>query len=160
MNDSGRVASRIVVGIDGSDQSRQALSWALAEAHQRGIGCLLIHAVDFGLAAASPYAGSAFEQLREAGQVILDDELARAATTGVPVEGRLEVGSAAQALIAASDDAALLIVGSRGHGGFAGMLLGSVSTACVHHARCPIVVIPTPARPERARVDEPRSTVT
>ena len=132
---------RIVVGVDGSDDARRALSWALDEARQRGIGCLLIHAFDFGLAAASPLAPIAFEQLRESANAVLDQELAWAKSAGVPVEGRVELNSAAQALIDASAGAALLVVGSRGRGGFTGLLLGSVSTACVHHAHCPVVVI-------------------
>ena len=63
---------------------------------------------------------------------------------GLEVDCRMEVGSAAHALIEASRQADLVVVGSRGHGGFVGMLLGSVSNACTHHAHCPVVVV----RPE------------
>ncbi|HVT76971.1 MAG TPA: universal stress protein [Acidimicrobiales bacterium] len=140
----------VVVGVDGSDNGRRAMAWALDEAKARGLSCLLVHAVDFGFAAASPYAGVTFDQLRDAGQAVLDTELAIARDAGVPVEGRLVISSAAQALIDASRDAALLVVGSRGRGGFTGMLLGSVSTACVHHAHCPVLVT-RPPEPETTK---------
>ena len=138
----------VVVGIDGSPDSRRALTWALDEARMRDMGCLLVHSVDLGVASATPFIDSrAFDALPEAGRSILDDELAFARQSGVRVQGRLGVGSAGQALIDASRGAGLLVVGSRGHGGFVGLLLGSVSTACVHHAHCPVLVIP-PIGPE------------
>lgn len=127
----------VLVGIDGSARGRRALTWALEEARMRGMRCVLLHAVDFGLAGAS----AALDQLCEAGQAILDRELAFARQSGVEVEGRVETDSAGHALIEASRDADLLVVGNRGRGGFTGMLLGSVSTACVHHAHCPVLVV-------------------
>ena len=58
------------------------------------------------------------------------------------VERRVVEGAAASVLVDESRDAELLVVGSRGHGGFAGLLLGSVSQQCAHHATCPVVIIP------------------
>jgi nucleotide-binding universal stress UspA family protein len=82
------------------------------------------------------------EQLQDAGRQLLDAEVERVRALDVTARGILDIGSAAYALIEASRDAAMLVVGTRGHGGFHGLLLGSVSTACVHHAHCPVVVVP------------------
>jgi nucleotide-binding universal stress UspA family protein len=139
--------------VDGSDDARRALVWALDEARQRGRSCLIVHSYDLGLAAASPYAGHVFEDLREAGQQLLDGEVEFARASGVPVEGHLQFGPASATLIEASRDADLIVVGSRGHGGLTGALLGSVSTACVHHAHCPVVVIPPRERAHDRAVD-------
>jgi nucleotide-binding universal stress UspA family protein len=142
----------IVVGVDGSPDARRALDWALSEARLRGGRCLLVHAYEFGIVAPVPFAAPEYEYIR-AVEETLDEELAFARGSGVPVEGRTVLGGAAKALIDASQDADLLVVGSRGKGGFRGALLGSVSTACVHHAACPIVVIPPPDRLHAAARD-------
>jgi len=135
----------IVVGVDGSADARRALEWAMDESKQSGAPLLLIHGVDVGVAAASPYgSGTVLQQLEEAGEQVLAEELARVRATGIEADGRIEVGSAAYALIEASRGARMLVVGSRGHGGFTGMLLGSVSSACSHHAHCPVVVVRPP----------------
>lgn len=137
------MSKTVVVGVDGSENGRRAPTWALDEARMRDMRCMLVHSVDLAVASATPFVGSsAFEALPEAGRSILDDELEFARTSGVPVEGRFGTGSAAQALLDASRGAGMLVVGSRGHGGFVGLILGSVSTACVHHAHCPVLVIP------------------
>lgn len=138
----------IVVGVDGSEDSQRALAWAIDEAKTRGMTLLLVHGIDIGLSAADPYGGGyVLEQLQDAGRLALDAAEVTANEQGVATERRMEIGSPAYALVDASRGAAMLVVGSRGHGGFAGLLLGSVSSACVHHAHCPIVVVP---RPERA----------
>lgn len=137
---------RIVVGVDGSADARRAVDWAVDEARLHGWSLVLVHGVDVGVAAASPYgSGVVLEQLQDAGRQLLDGEVERVRVLGVAASGVLDIGSAAYALIEASRDAAMLVVGTRGHGGFHGLLLGSVSTACVHHAHCPVVVVP----PER-----------
>jgi nucleotide-binding universal stress UspA family protein len=141
----------IVVGVDGSPHARRALDWALAEARLRGGRCLLIHAHEFGVAGASPYVPIPVEELTRDAQAVLDRELTHARQAGGAVEGRVVLGGAARALVEASAEAGLLVVGSRGRGGLAGALLGSVSTACVHHATCPVVVIPPPDRVSAAR---------
>jgi nucleotide-binding universal stress UspA family protein len=106
---------------------------------------MLVHGVDVGLSAADPYGGGAvLEQLQQSGRAALDAAAAEVVKAGLEASTKLEVGSPAYALIDAAKGAAMLVVGSRGHGGFMGLLLGSVSSACVHHAHCPIVVVPKP----------------
>jgi nucleotide-binding universal stress UspA family protein len=80
---------------------------------------------------------------RENAEKVLADAISAAADpgSGVPVRALVLEGDPAQVLLDACDGADLLVVGSRGHGGFAEALLGSVSQHCVHHARCPVVVI-------------------
>ena len=139
----------IVVGIDGSPDAARALDWAIAEATRRDLPLLLVHGVEVGAAAASPYGtGMVLEQLEEAGQTVLAAAVAYAVERGVEADARMEIGSAAHSLIEASRGAELVVVGNRGHGGFVGMLLGSVSNAVVHHAHCPVVVL----RPEDHKV--------
>jgi nucleotide-binding universal stress UspA family protein len=141
----------ILVGVDGSAHARRALDWALAEARLRGWRCLLVHAHEFGVAGASPYVHIPVEELTRDAQAVLDRELTHARQAGCPVAGRVVLGGAARALVEASAEADMLVVGSRGRGGLVGALLGSVSTSCVHHATCPVVVIPPPDRVEAAR---------
>lgn len=137
--------STIVVGVDGSENGTRALAWALEEAAHHGKKVLLVNGVDLGLSVADPYGGGhVLESLQEAGRLALDEAEQVARAHGVEVESRLMTGSAAGALLEASKEADLLVVGSRGHGGFMGLLLGSVSAACVHHAHCPVVVVPPP----------------
>lgn len=137
----------IVVGVDGSADSKRAMGWAIEEARRLDMKMLLIHGVELGAAASSPYGSEmVIEQLQEAGRLVLDDALEFAVGEGVEAETRMEFGSSAHALIEASREADLLVVGSRGHGGFVGLLLGSVSAACVHHSHCPIVVVPAEER--------------
>lgn len=132
----------IVVGVDGSPDAARALDWAIDEATRRDLPLLLVHGVEVGAAAASPYGtGMVLEQLEEAGRIVLDAAVAHAAERGVRADARMEIGSAAHALIEASRGAELMVVGNRGHGGFVGMLLGSVSNAVTHHAHCPVVVL-------------------
>jgi nucleotide-binding universal stress UspA family protein len=139
-------AGKVVVGVDGSEESRRALAWALAEARLRGVGCVLVHAWDFGLAASSPAPGNALQVQVDDADTLLDSDLAFARTSDVPVKGILVHGSASGALVDASADALILVVGTRGRGGLASALLGSVSSACVHHASCPVVVVPPAGR--------------
>ncbi len=134
--------SGIVVGVDGSEASHAALRWALREARLRGLPLLALHAwvcPSLGLGRRPP----GYEGFREAAGELLDEALAACAgaARGVEVERVVVEGAPAEELLAAAEDAELLVLGSRGLGGFAGLLLGSVSQQCAHHARCPVVIV-------------------
>jgi nucleotide-binding universal stress UspA family protein len=158
----------IVVGVDGSAGSDAALRWAVAEARLRGSGLRVVHAyhlphvplTEAGVGAAGGMGLPAIltedgERLRGMveGQArrVVDDALARAgdAVAGLEVERVVAEGPPAQTLIEAARGADLLVVGSRGRGGFLGLLLGSVSQQCAHHPPCPVVILPPPEEPGR-----------
>ena len=138
---------RIVVGVDGSGSSKAALRWAIQQAKLTGASVDAMIAWHYP-ASAGGYGwapigmGTAFD-FRENAEKVLVGAIGTACDpgSGVPVRARVVEGNAAQVLLDAADGADLLVVGSRGHGGFTEALLGSVSQHCVHHARCPVVVI-------------------
>jgi nucleotide-binding universal stress UspA family protein len=139
----------IVVGIDRSKGGKAALRFALKEARLRQATLRVVHAWQFayigatGLEGTLPVVGGEIEDFRQGGVVVLDEILreAFADTHGVVIERRLDQGAPAAVLVEESRDAELLVVGSRGHGGFAQLLLGSVSQQCAQHAFCPVVII-------------------
>lgn len=138
---------RVVVGIDGSTGARNALRWAIAEARYRGAVLDVIHAWHPPYLGGHPYAVPAPDpDLYEgAARQVLHEAVAAEDTHGLaqPVEEILTLaGSAASALLEASKGADLVVVGSRGLGGFGELLLGSVSHQVAHHATCPVVVVP------------------
>ena len=147
---------KIVLGVDGSPGAAQALEWAVAEAGFRKAALHVVHAWMVPLIDAMPEAWAigaptigptdeeVYEHLAAAARKVLDEALDRAGALDPQLEivGELAEMRAAPALIAAAEDAELLVVGSRGRGGFSGLLLGSVSAQCVHHAPCPVVVVP------------------
>ena len=138
---------RLVVGIDGSTAARQALRWAIAEARFRGAVLDVVHAWHPPYLGGHPYAVPAPDpDLYEgAARQVLHDAVAAEDTRGLaqPVEEILTLaGSAASALVEASKGADLVVVGSRGLGGFGELLLGSVSHQVAHHASCPVVIVP------------------
>jgi nucleotide-binding universal stress UspA family protein len=149
-------AGTIVVGVDGSEASKEALRWAAAEARLRGARLRVVHAWTVPLSIAAPepsvlghpmLPGPSVEEVRaalaERAERVLDDAVA--GLEGVEVEPELVEGTPAHALVRAAEGADLVVVGSRGLGGFKGLLLGSVSQQCTHHAPCPVVIVP-PAR--------------
>ena len=142
---------RIVVGVDGSEVARGALRWALAEARLRGAVVQIVHAWHNPYVAMTgfPVSENAIESVEEGARRVLDDVAASAASEaqGVTIEPSLVSGPPATSLLDAAQGADLLVVGSRGHGGFTGLLLGSVSQQVVHHAPCPVVIVP-PSEPE------------
>lgn len=151
---------KIVVGVDGSPSGVHALDWAVGEAGLRSGSLHVVHAWMVPLIEAIPDAWvvgaprvgpsdeEVYEHLAAAARRVLDEALdhARASEPDLELVGELAEMRAAPALIAAAHDAELLVVGSRGHGGFSGLLLGSVSAQCVHHAPCPVVVVPDSPR--------------
>jgi nucleotide-binding universal stress UspA family protein len=137
----------IVVGIDGSKTSLLATEWGAQEAHLRGAELRLVSAWDvptfgfsFGAAAASE---DLLKAMRRAAEENLADalELARETAKDLDVTTEAVPGGAAAVLIDASRSADLLVVGSRGLGGFRDLLLGSVSEQCANHAGCPVVIV-------------------
>lgn len=142
---------RIVVGVDGSPGSRAALRWALRYAEQTGgeiTGVLAWAPPNFTEPAPMPPLMSD-DELRmraEKGLREIVDEVTAALPTSVPIRREVVRGHAAGVLLDQVKHADLLVVGSRGHGGFAGALLGSVSRHCVTHAPCTVVVVRPPAQ--------------
>jgi nucleotide-binding universal stress UspA family protein len=142
--------TRIVVGIDGSPASKETLQWAVAEAKLRGAALRVVHAWAFPYVAAGPgldpiLDGQMIDDIRRNAEELVERELSELgdAAAGVDVERAVVEGAPASALIEAAKGCDLLVVGSRGHGGFAGMLLGSVSQQLSHHAPCPLVIVRT-----------------
>lgn len=138
--------SLIVVGVDGSKESKDALRWAIDEAHLRNATVRAIHVWTYPVVFAGEFVPPDFlnaNALRDAAQKALDDTVAEVAgeNPDAYIERVVEHGSVAHVLVEAAREADLLVVGSRGHGGFAGSLLGSVSQQCAHHAPCAVVII-------------------
>jgi nucleotide-binding universal stress UspA family protein len=138
----------IVVGVDGSEGSVQALQFAIDEAHQRGaelkaVGAWHVPAIVYE--AGWVPAEVDLDAYPKFAQEELDKALANAGaeTSGLEVTTVVRKGQAADVLCAEAKGADLLVVGSRGLGGFRGLMLGSVSQQCAHHAPCPIAIIPS-----------------
>ena len=156
--------ARILVGVDGSEHSKRALRWAIEEARLRDVPVVMVHAYE-PARVRSPYTysysampGTLTEDLREQEREWRQEQEAQvrqhAETTAArilesvvdtPKRGQVETlvvpRDPADVLVELSRNADLLVVGSRGHGGFKGLLLGSVSQKCLHHARCPVVIL-------------------
>ena len=137
----------VVVGVDGSEGSLAALRWARCEAFARGSGLDVIHAWDAGFSTElAAIAVGVTEEIERDARATLHSAVEL--TAGVGTEAPTEVlvhDFPERALLEAANDATLLVVGSRGRGGFTSLLLGSVSRSCVHRAGCPVVVVREPA---------------
>jgi nucleotide-binding universal stress UspA family protein len=141
----------IIVGIDGSSHSRHALEWAITEAAVR-------HAPLTVLTVRQPvtgfwyspvgYPADVYEDLteyaRKEAQEETDDALAKVGAGSRPASVTVlaAAGAPAEVILREAADADMIVVGSRGAGGFKKLLMGSVSTHVTHHAHCPVVVIP------------------
>jgi nucleotide-binding universal stress UspA family protein len=150
------VSGAIVVGVDGSEASREALRWAADEARLRSARLVAVHAWSFvpaqpigdpGMLAVP--AGDLPGQLdaeSEAARLALDEAVGDAlgAHPGIDVERKLVEGDAGETLVKEGAGAELLVMGSHGRSGFKAALLGSVSRFVVDHAPCPVVVVKQP----------------
>ncbi len=138
----------IVVGYDGSQESRAALDWSLDSARRRGLPVLAVHASALPM---PPFAAGGYwrvdeSMLRQAGQQVLDEAVKHAAQYAPEVEFSISLvtAPAVAALMDASDNAELLVLGARGLDGFSEMLVGSTSVQLAAHASCPTVVVRPP----------------
>ena len=134
--------ARVVVGIDGSAQSKEALRWAvrMAELNDAAIDAVTVWEMptSYGWAIAA----EDWNPEQDASKVLsdtIDEVLDGHGPSGL--RQLVRRGNAAKVLLDESKDAQMLVVGSRGHGGFSGLLLGSVSAPCAEHARCPVLVV-------------------
>jgi nucleotide-binding universal stress UspA family protein len=134
---------RIVVGVDGSPLSMNALEFAVEETQLRQGHLHVTYAYPV---IERPVSGSTgkdyYEQVEADARTFMEGLMSTAPSTeGLEVEWLAVPGNPAEVLIEASIGSALLVVGSRGVGGFKGLMMGSVSTQCVHHSHCPVLVV-------------------
>lgn len=152
MSDEPNMAERddqgtgwIVVGVDGSAASKDALAWAARQGQLTGarVEAVMVWHVPTS-AYGAPIASPTDYDFGAQAQHVLEATVAEILGDGPKVEVLIRVveGHPTPKLLAAADGADLLVVGSRGHGAFRGMLLGSVSAHCITHAPCPVVVVP------------------
>ena len=136
----------VLVGVDGSDSSHKALSWAAAEAADHGAGLIVLNVWEHTLLPPAGSVSVSEHYVPDPSQRTAED--LRTEITGVlgesppvVVQPRLKQGNPAKVLIEESADADLLVVGTRGRGGFRGLVLGSVSQHVAAYARCPVTVV-------------------
>ena len=143
-------SQRIVVGVDGSPSSRAGLRWAVRQAELTGASVEAITAwrspamVGMGAPFADADAGGGDDAgIKAAAQDMLRAAIAEAAgqSPGVAVKAEVGEGSAAQLLLDVAKGASMVVVGSRGHGGLTGTLLGSVGQTLSQHAPCPVLIM-------------------
>ncbi|GAB2459544.1 nucleotide-binding universal stress UspA family protein [Conyzicola lurida] len=157
------LADTIVVGHDGSKDGDAAFEVALGLAARLGCALRLVRAwsaetAPHGTLMAGGYVASLAEASASIARVVERDAASRAADhPEVRIDYLARFGQAEAVLIAASSGALMLVVGGRGRGGFASMLLGSVSEQCVRHAHCPVLVVRTE---KHGRADRNKERVT
>jgi nucleotide-binding universal stress UspA family protein len=145
------VAQRIVVGVDGSEHAAAALRFAVEEALLRHATLVAVHAWSYvplapiqtgydTMELPPTFVADDLEREEQAARTLLDGALS-ALPAGVDVERRVIAGSADEAILEEAAGAALIVVGSHGHGRLASALLGSVSSRVIEHAPCPVVVV-------------------
>lgn len=134
----------VVVGVDGSAESVAALKWAADYAAATGAHIRAVLAWHYPAPVGPAPVGVAPAAVTDELRASMSEALAKAvaeAAPGTDVDQQVAYGHPAQVLVEQSADAGLLVVGSRGHGAFTGMMVGSVSIHCVTHAQCPVVVV-------------------
>lgn len=143
MQNSPAAPRRIVVGVDSSGNALHAALWAARQGRDLGVPVQLVHALDLGATSVYSEAAGFTKARRDEGAQLLG-RVAKAVREQVPgslVDTELSELAAPQTLVALSNESTLMVTGTRGHGGFAGMLLGSVSLKLAAHARGPVVVV-------------------
>ncbi len=146
MTERNGASRRIVVGVDGSASSKAALAWALGQA--RLTSSIVDAVIAWEHPAISGQRVPVFIDWEDLATRAITEAITEVAGWPPPAELQYHVveGNPAGALLAAATAADLLVVGSRGHGGFVEALLGSTGQQCVHHATCPVVVLRGPGR--------------
>ncbi len=141
-------SNRIVVGVEGSGGARAALRWAIKEARYRQACVDVVTAYSTTYVPASPDFNyvpldpiDLEAEVKRMQDSVIDEVLAEVDVEGVEIKRRIVRGRAADTLVAESATAAMLVVGSRGRGGFRGLLLGSVSQQITHQGSCPVVIV-------------------
>ena len=133
----------VVVGIDGSAAAQRALDFACDEAKRRGAELHVVHAWSYPYRGRRTDKAEPRELMEQDASQTLQEAVDHVAASGVTVVAHLEEGPPVAALIDASADAALLVVGSHGHGSVIGSLLGSTSQAVAHRANCAVALVRT-----------------
>jgi nucleotide-binding universal stress UspA family protein len=138
--------TKIVVGVDSSEGGRGALEWAVAEATLRGATVEAVHVWQLPVYAATPFGNVPLGvgDFEADAQKVFDEvvDACDSSALAAPIERTFVAGHPASKLLEVAQDAELLVVGTRGHGGFTGLLLGSTSQQVAHHAPCPVVIVP------------------
>lgn len=135
----------IVVGVDGSQPAEAAIKFAAEEASLRSARLLAVCAWELPMVVSpmGAYPAESFQGFQDSAESIAQAAIARVKELqpNVVCEARAVEGQPAEVLLREAESADMIVVGSRGHGGFASLLLGSVSQQVVHHAPCPVVVV-------------------
>jgi nucleotide-binding universal stress UspA family protein len=137
--------ARIVVGVDGSEASIEALRQAQSLAVPLGAQVIATVCWEFPQVYGG-YVAMGIDDFEESAKQVLKESLAKVFGPDLPdnVVSRVVRGHTRESLIEASREADMIVLGRRGHGGFGGLLIGSVSSACVAHAHCPVLVVHAP----------------
>ena len=146
------MSGQIVAGVDGSDGAQRALEWAVEEARLRDATLVVVYGwqVPPIVTGAGPFDApvvleqETLEAVERSAKDVVERQLGSVDTSGIDVQRRIEPRPPVDLVLDAATGADLVVVGTRGHGGFTGLLLGSVSQQVAHHAPCPVVIVPKP----------------